>query len=280
MEILLGILVIVLVVVNAGMFYLLMKSQKQRREDADMREMQRDVSELKRMMTGVKTRGIWGEWQLGSILDEMLTTDQYDTECMVIPGRATRVEYAVKLPGRFEQDIYLPIDSKFPLDAYLQLEEARNSGNREMAEDAEIVFKNRVKSFAKDIHDKYIMPPYTTDFAILFFPVEAIYMEASRSGLAQELMSKYQITMASPSSLAVLINTLQMGFRTLEIEEKSSDAWRVLTEVRSEVDKFDVVLNNLQKRIDQSAKELDILVGRRMRLLKKKLEQVEDDTDL
>lgn len=133
-----------------------------------------------------KTRGIWGEWQLGSILDETLTPDQYETECMVIPGRTTRVEYAVKLPGRYEEPVYLPIDSKFPLDAYLQYEEALQSGNREMAEDAAIVFKNRVKSFAKDIHDKYILPPYTTDFAVLFFPIEAIYVASVKLGLAHE----------------------------------------------------------------------------------------------
>ena len=187
------------------------------------------------------------------------------------------VEYAVKLPGRFEQTVYLPIDSKFPLDAYLHLEEARNSGNREMMEDAGILFKNRVRGFAKEIRDKYIMPPYTTNFGILFFPVESVYVEAVKCGLGQELMRKYQITMASPESLSVLLNTLQMGFRTLEIEEKSSEAWRVLTEVRSEVEKYEEVLLNLQKRIEQTGKELELLVGRRTRLLKKKLERLDEE---
>ncbi len=285
MEILLGIVAIALVVVNIILVVALLRSQTDNR-GADGREeqlrlaeqhvMNQNIQDLKHALLGVKTRGIWGEWQLGSILDEILTKEQYDTECMVIPGSANRVEYAIKLPGRFEQEIYLPIDSKFPLDAYLQLEEARNTDNTEVAGDAEIIFKNRVKSFAKDIHDKYIMPPYTTDFAILFFPVEAIYVEAVKCGLAEELMSKYKVTMASPGSLAVLINTLQMGFRTLEIEEKSGEAWRVLTEVRGEVDRYEEVLIQLQKRMEQTEKELEMLVGRRTRMLKKKLEMIEE----
>lgn len=276
MEQLLGIIVVILVLVNVFLLIVVLRRDKRQENTGEISRLQQDMDTLKRVLTGVKTRGIWGEWQLGSILEEILTKEQYDTECMVIPGRANRVEYAVRLPGRFEQTVYLPIDSKFPMDAYIQLEEARNAGNREMAEDAEIVFKNRVRTFAKEIHDKYIMPPYTTEFAILFFPVEAIYVEAVKCNLSQELMSKYKVTLASPGSIAVLINTLQMGFRTLEIEEKSSDAWRVLTEVRSEVDKYEEVLNQLQKRIEQTAKELDLLVGRRTRILKKKLEVLDD----
>lgn len=279
MEILLGIMVVVLVLVNVVLLILVLRSENRRQgtTDTGTEQMRRDIEELKKALTGVKTRGIWGEWQLGSILEEMLTKEQYETECMVIPGSPNRVEYAIKLPGRFEQAVYLPIDSKFPLDAYVQLEEAKSSGSREAADDAEILFKNRVRGFAKEIHDKYIMPPYTTDFAILFFPVEAIYVEAVKCGLGQELMRKYKITMASPESISVLINTLQMGFRTLEIEEKSGEAWRVLTEVRSEVDKYEEVLSNLQKRIEQTAKELDLLVGRRTRILKKKLEMIDED---
>lgn len=276
MEQLLGIIVVILVLVNIFLLIVVLWRDKRQENTGEISRLQQDMDTLKRVLTGVKTRGIWGEWQLGSILEEILTKEQYDTECMVIPGRANRVEYAVRLPGRFEQTVYLPIDSKFPMDAYIQLEEARNAGNREMAEDAEIVFKNRVRTFAKEIHDKYIMPPYTTEFAILFFPVEAIYVEAVKCNLSQELMSKYKVTLASPGSIAVLINTLQMGFRTLEIEEKSSDAWRVLTEVRSEVDKYEEVLNQLQKRMEQTAKELDLLVGRRTRILKKKLEVLDD----
>lgn len=278
MEILLGIIVILLVISNV---YLMITMQRQNRKpesNPQIEEIRREIAGLQRMFTGVKTRGIWGEWQLGSILDEILTPDQYETECMVIPGRTTHVEYAVKLPGRYEEPVYLPIDSKFPLDAYLQYEEALQSGSREMAEDAAIVFKNRVKSFAKEIHDKYILPPYTTDFAVLFFPIEAIYVAAVKLGLPQELMRLYKVTMASPASVGVLLNSLQMGFRTLEIQEKSGDVWRVLTEVRSEVDSYEEVLLNLQKRLEQSEKELDMLVGRRTRMLKKKLEML-DDTD-
>lgn len=278
MEILTGIMLMVLILMNAVLVFMVLRKERSGKPaDGGSEQLHRDIDELKRIFTGVKTRGIWGEWQLGSILEETLTREQYETECMVIPGSASRVEYAVKLPGRFEQTVYLPIDSKFPLDAYLQLEEARNSGNREMAEDAEILFKNRVRGFAKEIRDKYIMPPYTTNFGILFFPVESIYVEAVKCGLGQELMKKYQITMASPESISVLLNTLQMGFRTLEIEEKSSEAWRVLMEVRSEVEKYEEVLLNLQKRIEQTGKELELLVGRRTRLLKKKLERLDEE---
>ena len=277
MEILTGIMLMVLILMNAVLVFMVLRKDRSGKPDAGSEQMRRDIDELKRIFTGVKTRGIWGEWQLGSILEETLTSEQYETECMVIPGSTNRVEYAVKLPGRFEQTVYLPIDSKFPLDAYLHLEEARNSGNREMMEDAGILFKNRVRGFAKEIRDKYIMPPYTTNFGILFFPVESVYVEAVKCGLGQELMRKYQITMASPESLSVLLNTLQMGFRTLEIEEKSSEAWRVLTEVRSEVEKYEEVLLNLQKRIEQTGKELELLVGRRTRLLKKKLERLDEE---
>lgn len=279
MEIVWIILVVQLVLINVVLVGIIIKKHDQNCEQPGIEQMRRDMNEMKKMLTGVKTRGIWGEWQLGSILDEVLTREQYETECMVIPGNSNRVEYAVKLPGRFEQTVYLPIDSKFPLDAYLQMEEARECGNTEMAEDALILFKNRVRGFAKEIHDKYIMPPYTTNFAILFFPIESIYVEAVKCGLGQELMKKYQITLASPESISILLNSLQMGFRTLEIEEKSGEAWRVLTEVRSEVEKYEEVLTNLQKRIEQTGKELDILVGRRTRVLKKKLEclDLEDD---
>lgn len=272
-------IIVVLVMVNAILLVVLVRSRgengRDRESQAQQMMMQQDIRELKRMMTGVKTRGIWGEWQLGSILDEMLTKEQYERECMVIPGSSNRVEYAVKLPGRFEQPVYLPIDSKFPMDAYIQLDEARNGQNQEAVEDAEIIFKNRVKTFAKEIHDKYILAPYTTEFGILFFPVEAIYVEAVKCGLAPELMRKYKVTLASPSSLATLLNALQMGFRTLEVEEKSGEAWRVLTEVRSEVDRYEEVLLQLQKRMEQTEKELELLVGRRTRMLKKKLEHLD-----
>ena len=279
MEILLGILVMLLVLSNVYLMIVMQRRSREPGNNPQIEELRREVAQIQKMFTGVKTRSIWGEWQLGSILSETLSPEQYETECMVIPGKQTRVEYAIKLPGRFEEPVYLPIDSKFPLDAYLQYEEALQSGSREMAEDAAIVFRNRVKAFAKEIHDKYIMPPYTTDFAILFFPIEAIYVEAVKLGLAQELMKSYQVTLASPSSIGVLINSLQMGFRTLEIQEKSGEVWHVLTDVRGEVDEYEKVLLNVQKRLEQTEKELEMLVGRRTRVLKKKLEVLEDEVE-
>ena len=275
MEILLGIIVILLVISNV---YLMIAMQRQNRKpeiNPQIEEIRREVVGLQRMFTGVKTRGIWGEWQLGSILDETLTPDQYETECMVIPGRTTRVEYAVKLPGRYEEPVYLPIDSKFPLDAYLQYEEALQSGNREMAEDAAIVFKNRVKSFAKDIHDKYILPPYTTDFAVLFFPIEAIYVASVKLGLAQELMRLYKVTMASPASIGVLLNSLQMGFRTLAIQKRTGEVWTVLGAVKTEFSKFGGLLEKVQKNLQNAGDQLEEVMGKRTRAIERKLRQVE-----
>lgn len=223
-------------------------------------------------MTNVKTRGIYGEWQLAAILQEILTPEQYETECMVVPGSQKRVEFAVKMPGYAGQTVYLPIDSKFPLDAYLQLQEAREEKDPELSKDAEDLFKSRVKRFAKEVHDKYVMPPYTTDFAILFFPFEGVYTEVLQLGLLEELMEKYRITVAGPSSLTAILNSLLVGFRSVAMEEKTGEIWEALSGARSEVERFEETLTNVQKRLDQTSNELEQLVGVRTRKLKKKLE--------
>lgn len=230
------------------------------------------VEHLQKALTNVKTRGIYGEWQLGAILEEILTPEQYETECMVIPGSQKRVEYAVKMPGISGQTVYLPIDSKFPLDAYLQLQESLAEGNPESAKDASDLFKSRVKRFAKDVYDKYIMPPFTTDFGILFFPFEGIYTQVLQMGLLEELMIKYHITIAGPSSLAAILNSLQVGFRSVALEEKTGEIWDALSGAQEEVTRFEESLSNVQKRLDQTSRELENLVGVRTRKLKKKLE--------
>ncbi|MBO5488998.1 MAG: DNA recombination protein RmuC [Eubacterium sp.] len=229
------------------------------------------VGELGRALGNVKTRGIYGEWQLGSILQQLLRPEQYETECMVIPGSTKRVEYAVKMPGK-NTTVYLPIDSKFPLDAYLNLQETLEEGSEEDKKDAVDLFKNRVKRFAKEVHDKYIMPPYTTDFAILFFPFEGVYTEVLQLGLVEELMVKYHITVAGPSTLGAILNGLQVGFRSVALDEQTEEVREALAAVKAEVEQFENVLQNLQGRLEQSNAELDKLVGTRIRKLKKKLE--------
>lgn len=229
------------------------------------------VDQIGKALSNVKTRGIYGEWQLGSLMEQLLRPEQYETECMVIPGSSKRVEYAVKMPGKNRQTVYLPIDSKFPLDAYMQLMEARQEGE-DMAADALDLYKSRVKRFAKEVHDKYIMPPYTTDFAILFFPFEGVYTEVLQTGIVEELMVKYRITVAGPSTLGAILNGLQVGFRSVALDEKTEEVRQALSGAGEEVKRFEACLLDLQKRLDQSNKELEQLMGVRLRKLKKKLE--------
>lgn len=237
-----------------------------------MESLHAGVDHLEKALTNVKTRGIYGEWQLGAILQEILTPEQYETECMVIPGSQKRVEYAVKLPGNGQGDVYLPIDSKFPLDAFTQLQEALAEKDEELAKDAADLFRSRVKRFAKEVHDKYIMPPYTTDFAILFFPFEGVYNQVLQLGLLEELMEKYRVTVAGPSSLAAILNSLLMGFRSVALSREASQVWESLAGAKNEVEKFEESLMQVQKRLEQTSNELESLVGVRTRKLKKKLE--------
>lgn len=231
------------------------------------------VRHLQRSLGNVKTRGIYGEWQLGSIIQEILRAEQYETECMVIPGSQKRVEYAVKMPGYDGQPVYLPIDSKFPLDAYLQLQQTKKEGDEQMARDAEDLFRSRVKRFAKDVHDKYVHPPFTTDFAILFFPFESVYTEVLQLEMLSDLMTKYQVIVAGPSTLAAILNSLQVGFRNVALSEETAQIWNSLSEVREEVGRFEQSLAGVQKRLAQADQELEQLVGVRTRRLKKKLEE-------
>ena len=214
------------------------------------------VDQIGKALSNVKTRGIYGEWQLGSLMEQLLRPEQYETECM---------------PGKNRQTVYLPVDSKFPLDAYMQLMEARQEGE-DMAADALDLFKSRVKRFAKEVHDKYIMPPYTTDFAILFFPFEGVYTEVLQTGIVEELMVKYRITVAGPSTLGAILNGLQVGFRSVALDEKTEEVRQALSGAGEEVKRFEACLLDLQKRLDQSNKELEQLMGVRLRKLKKKLE--------
>lgn len=237
-----------------------------------MEHLDQGIGNLERSLTNVKTRGICGEWQLGAILSDLLRPEQYERECMVVPGSMRRVEYAVKMPGSAGHTVYLPIDSKFPLDAYIQLLDAREEKDQEIIQDAKDLFCSRINRFAKDIHDKYINPPYTTDFAVMFLPFESVYFEVLQSGVMENLMHKYRVSVAGPSSLAAILNSLQVGFQSVVLSEKTEEIRQALSGAGEEIKKFDHMLANVKHRLDQADRELEQLAGVRMRSLRKKLE--------
>ncbi|MBR4035120.1 MAG: DNA recombination protein RmuC [Oscillospiraceae bacterium] len=245
----------------------------------EMQKVGAGVEDLKKVLSNVKTRGILGEVQLGAILEEILSPEQYETNIATKKGSADRVEFAVKLPGDGDTPVYLPIDAKFPLDAYGNLMDAYDSGDTANIQQAAKELKNRIKGFAKDIRTKYIDVPNTTDFAIMFLPTEGLYAEVVRYGLVEELQ-KEKINIAGPTTMAALLNSLQMGFRTLAIQERSSQVWKVLEEVKTEFGKFEAVLAKTQDRMRQASDELDKLVGTRTNAINRKLRDVSDFASL
>ena len=238
------------------------------------------VGDLKKVLSNVKRRGILGEIQLGAILEEILSPEQYAVNIATVPGSKNVVEYAVKLPGDDGAPVYLPIDSKFPGDAYAALQDAYDSGSAEAVQAAFQTLSTRIKSFAKDIHDKYIEPPHTTEFGIMFLPFEGLYAEVVNRGLVEVLQRDYKVNIAGPSTMAALLNSLQMGFRTVAIQKRSSEVWAILGAVKTEFDKFGDILAATQNRLNQAGAELDKLVGVRTRAIQRKLRSVEklDDT--
>ncbi len=240
----------------------------------EMQALASDVGDLKKVMSGVKTRGIFGEIRLGAIIEEIFTPDQYAENVITRPGTTNRVEYAIRLPGEGSEPILLPIDAKFPADAYHHLVDAYESGDPEHIKTATTELDARIKSCSKDIHDKYIEPPYTTTFGILFLPFEGLYAEVVRMGLVDVLQQKYRVSVAGPTTLAALLNSLQMGFRTLAIQKRSSEVWEVLGAVKTEFGNFEKVLAKAKERIDQTGSELDKLIGTRTRQINRKLKSV------
>lgn len=239
------------------------------------------VGDLKKVLSNVKTRGILGEIQLGAILREILSPEQYEENVVTSPGTRNPVEFAVKLPVEGGESVYLPIDSKFPADAYQDLRDAYESGSSERVDSAAKALLSRMKSFAKDIRDKYIDPPYTTEFAILFLPFEGLYAEVVNRGMVEVLQREYHVNLAGPSTMAALLNSLQMGFRTFAIQKRSNEVWAVLGAVKNEFGKFEDVLRATQNRLEQAGNELDKLVGTRSRAISRKLREVErlDDAE-
>lgn len=241
----------------------------------EMQSLAAGVGDLKKVLSNVKTRGILGEIQLGAILEQILSPEQYAANVATKKGSQANVEYAVRLPGSDGRPVWLPVDAKFPLDAYQQLLDAYDAADPALADSAKKALFQRVKGFAKEVRTKYIDPPNTTDFAILFIPTEGLYAELIRGGMAETLQWDYQVTLAGPTTMSALLNSLQMGFRTLAIQKRSGEVWKVLGAVKTEFNTFASVLESTQKRLAQAGDDLDKLVGVRTRKIQSTLKQVE-----
>ena len=241
----------------------------------EMQNLAAGVGDLKKVLSNVKTRGILGEIQLGSILSEILSPEQYAENVATKKGSKNVVEFAVKLPAKDDGFIWLPIDSKFPGDTYAALREAIENGDKAQIDACAKTLIATIKNEARDISSKYIDPPNTTEFAIMFLPFEGLYSEVVNRGMVEVLQRDYKVNIAGPSTMAALLNSIQMGFRTLAVQKRSAEVWQVLGSVKKEFDSFAKVLENTQKRLDQANKELDTLVGVRTRQIQRRLKDVE-----
>lgn len=245
----------------------------------EMQNLAVGVGDLKKVLSNVKTRGILGEIQLKSILSEILSPEQYEENIATKKGSKNVVEFAIKLPADDDSVVYLPIDSKFPGDTYANLRDAIEKGDKDEIDASIKVLIATIKSEAKDIHNKYIDPPNTTEFAIMFLPFEGLYSEVVNRGLVEILQRDYKVNIAGPSTMAALLNSLQMGFKTLAVQKRSAEVWEVLGGVKQEFDKFNDVLILTQQRLDQANKELDKLVGVRTRQIQRKLKNIQSPTN-
>ncbi len=242
----------------------------------EMQNLANGVGDLKRVLTNVKSRGVLGEYQLQAILENLLAPDQYEVNAAVGKGNRERVEFAVKMPGQ-DEPVLLPIDSKFPQESYLRLVDAYESASKGNIELHRSELLKAVKKAAQDIQTKYIHPPFTTDFAILFLPVESLYAEILREpGLAQWLQQEHKVLVTGPTTLSAILNSLQMGFRTLAIQKRSSEVWQILGAIKTEFGKFGELIEKTQKKLNEANTELDKLVGVRTRAIQRKLKEVEE----
>ena len=245
----------------------------------EMQNLATGVGDLKKVLSNVKTRGVLGEIRLGNILEQILAPEQYDANVKTKSGSNDHVEYAIKLPGRDDdgKQVYLPIDAKFPQEDYVRLQTAYDKGDLAGIDAATRSLTNSIKKFAKDIHSKYIDPPNTTDFGIMFLPIEGLFAEVVRQpDLVAHLQRDYKIIITGPTTLAAMLNSLQMGFKTLAIQKRSSEVWKILGAVKTEFNKFGGVLEKAQKKINEANKEIDTLVGTRTRMMMSKLKKVEE----
>lgn len=245
----------------------------------EMQNLAVGVGDLKKVLSNVKTRGIIGEIMLGNILEQILTPEQYAKNVATKKGSRDNVEFAIRLPGKDDSGeiVYLPLDSKFPRENYESLVDAYEHGNPAAIEEAGKLLEGNIKKFAKDIRDKYIDPPNTTDFGIMFLPIEGLYAEIVRRPVLLEVLQRdYKIMIAGPTTLSAFLNSLQMGFRTLAIEKRSSEVWKILGAVKTEFEKFGGVLKKAQEKINQASEEIHNLVGTRTRQIQSKLKSIQE----
>ena len=241
----------------------------------EMHTLASGVGDLKKVLTNVKTRGIWGEMQLGNLIRQTLAPGQYEENVAVIPGSSERVEFAVCLPDQNGSTVYLPVDSKFPQEDYIRLTDASQQGDAAGAEAARKALIQRLKQESKKIAEKYISPPHTTDFAIMFLPVEGLYSEALQTPeLVETLQRDYRIVIAGPGTFSAMLNALQMGFRTLAIEKRSGEVWLLLGEIKKDFIRFAETLENTRRRLDQAGESIDSAVTK-SRSIQRKLSALE-----
>lgn len=244
----------------------------------EMQSLAAGVGDLKKVLSNVKTRGILGEIQLAAILEQILSPEQYD-ENVAVTGTTERVEFAVRFPGEGKDFVYLPIDSKFPADAYSRLLDAYDTGDKMLIKAANDGLRTAVLKAAKDISTKYIMPPATTEFAIMFLPFEGLYAEVLRQDIVEMLQRDYRVTIAGPTTMAAMLNSFQMGFRSLALQKHSGEVWNTLAKVKTEFDKFGDVLTKTQTKMEQAQKDLETLVGVRTRGIQRALKNVSNTTE-
>lgn len=245
----------------------------------EMKTLANGVGDLKKVLSNVKTRGVLGEIQLGNILEQIMAPDQYEANVKTKHGSNELVEFAIKLPGKDDigSTIYLPIDAKFPQEDYVRLQNAYEQGDIEGIDKTTKALTQAIKKFAKDIHDKYIDPPNTTDFGIMFLPIEGLFAEVVRQpGLIETLQREYKIIVTGPTTLAAMLNSLQMGFKTLAIQKRSSEVWAILGAVKKQFGEFGKVLKKAQEKIRQADGELEKLVNTRTKMMLSKLKKVEE----
>ena len=241
----------------------------------EMQTLASGVGDLKKVLSGVKTRGNWGEMQLSALLKQLMAPGQYDENVAVVPGSAERVEFALRLPGRDGEITFLPIDSKFPQEDYLRLTEASQAADRDAVEEARKALAQRMKQEARRISSKYIAPPHTTDFAVMFLPVEGLYAEVVQiPGLTEGIQREFRVVAAGPSTFAALLNALQMGFRTLAIEQRSGEVWKLLGQVKSDFGRFADTLDKTRQKLQQASESIDTAFTR-TRAIQKRLGAVE-----
>lgn len=242
----------------------------------EMQNIAAGVGDLKRVLSNVKIRGVLGEYQLENILEQILTPDQYSKNVATKKGSQAHVEFAIKLPGKdTDQEVWVPIDSKFPIESYQSLLDAYEAGDKEKIESSQKILLKAIESFAKDINQKYLDPPHTTDFAIMFLPIESLYAEILRHpGLFETLQRTYRITITGPTTLSALLNSLQMGFRTLAVQKRSSEVWKILEAVKTEFSKFSEQLARVDKQLTAASASLGELRTKRTNVMNKKLKDV------